>query len=73
MGLVKLMKDNDETIGALLNSAKPYEGEVGNLYTFTLAGSADAVTPALIKGDLDMATWPPCCTARPTARWRCWR
>ena len=53
MGLVKLMKDNDETIGALLSSAKPYEGEVGNLYTFTLAGSADEVTPALIKGDLD--------------------
>ena len=58
MGLVKLMKDNDETIGALLNSAKPYEGEVGNLYTFTLAGSADEVTPALIKGDLDMACVP---------------
>lgn len=58
MGLVKLMKDNDETIGALLSSAKPYEGEVGNLYTFTLAGSADEVTPALIKGDLDMACVP---------------
>lgn len=58
MGLVKLMKDNDETISALLSSAKPYEGEVGNLYTFTLAGSADEVTPALIKGDLDMACVP---------------
>ena len=58
IGLVKLMKDNDETIGALLSSAKPYEGEVGNLYTFTLAGSADEVTPALIKGDLDMACVP---------------
>lgn len=58
MGLVKLMKDNDETIGALLSSAKPYEGEVGNLYTFTLAGSADEVTPALIKGELDMACVP---------------
>ena len=54
MGLVKLMKDNDETIGALLSSAKPYEGEVGNLYTFTLAGSADEVTPALIKGDRNL-------------------
>ncbi|MEI3382881.1 MAG: hypothetical protein V8R21_04430 [Dysosmobacter sp.] len=30
----------------------------GNLYTFTLAGSADEVTPALIKGDLDMACVP---------------
>ena len=58
MGLVKLMKDNDEMISALLSSAKPYEGEVGNLYTFTLAGSADEVTPALIKGDLDMACVP---------------
>ena len=27
-------------------------------YTFTLAGSADEVTPALIKGDLDMACVP---------------
>ena len=58
MGLVKLMKDNDEMTSALLSSAKPYEGEVGNLYTFTLAGSADEVTPALIKGDLDMACVP---------------
>ena len=58
MGLVKLMKDNDEMTGALLSSAKPYEGEVGNLYTFTLAGSADEVTPALIKGELDMACVP---------------
>ena len=58
MGLVKLMKDNDEMTGALLSSVKPYEGEVGNLYTFTLAGSADEVTPALIKGELDMACVP---------------
>ena len=58
MGLVKLMKDNDETVSALLDSSKPYEGEVGNLYTFTLAGSADEVTPMLIKGELDMACVP---------------
>lgn len=58
MGLVKLMKDNDEMTSALLSSAKPYEGEVGNLYTFTLAGSADEVTPLLIKGELDMACVP---------------
>ena len=58
MGLVKLMKDNDEMTGALLSSAKPYEGEVGNLYTFTLAGSADEVTPALLQGDLDVACVP---------------
>ena len=29
-----------------------------NTYEFTLAGSADEVTPALIKGDLDMACVP---------------
>ena len=46
MGLVKLMKDSES-------------GEKsGNDYTFTLAGSADEVTPALIKGELDMACVP---------------
>ena len=46
MGLVKLMQDSES-------------GETsGNDYTFTLAGSADEVTPALIKGDLDMACVP---------------
>ena len=46
MGLVKLMKDSES-------------GETtGNEYTFTLAGSADEVTPALIKGELDMACVP---------------
>ena len=46
MGLVKLMKDSEN-------------GETsGNDYTFTLAGSADEVTPALIKGELDMACVP---------------
>ena len=46
MGLVKLMQDSES-------------GETsGNDYTFTLAGSADEVTPALIKGELDMACVP---------------
>ena len=58
MGLVKLMKDNAEKTAALTDSSKAYEGELGNLYTFTLAGSADEVTPALIKGELDMACVP---------------
>ena len=58
MGLVKLMRENDEMTSAMLRSDKPYEGEVGNFYTFTLAGSADEVTPALIKGELDMACVP---------------
>lgn len=46
MSLVKLMKDSES-------------GETtGNGYTFTLAGSADEVTPALLKGELDMACVP---------------
>lgn len=46
MGLVKLMSDSDNG------------GETMNDYTFTLAGSADEVTPLLIKGELDMACVP---------------
>ena len=46
MGLVKLMQESEN-------------GETsGNDYTFTLAGSADEVTPALVKGELDMACVP---------------
>ena len=46
MGLVKLMRDAEN-------------GETGgNTYEFTLAAAADEVTPALIKGDLDMACVP---------------
>ena len=58
MGLVKLMNDSDERMAAMLDSSKPYEGELSNTYTFTLAASADEVTPALIKGELDMACVP---------------
>ena len=58
MGLVKLMSDTDEKAAQLLDSSKPYEGEVGNLYTFTLAASADEVSPLLMKGELDMACVP---------------
>lgn len=45
MGLVKLIEDSEN--GASVNS-----------YEFTLAGSADEVTPRLIKGDLDIAAVP---------------
>ena len=45
MGLVKLMSDAPSSVN-------------GPLYDFTLAGSADEVTPALIKGELDMACVP---------------
>lgn len=58
MGLVKLMSDADEKAAQMLDSSKPYEGEVGNLYTFTLAASADEVSPLLMKGELDMACVP---------------
>lgn len=46
MGLVKLMRDSDTGL------------DTANDYNFTLAGSADEVTPALIKGELDMACVP---------------
>ncbi|MDO5445005.1 MAG: ABC transporter substrate-binding protein [Eubacteriales bacterium] len=45
MGLVKLMEDSENGISA-------------NSYEFTLAGSADEVTPKLIKGELDIAAVP---------------
>jgi NitT/TauT family transport system substrate-binding protein len=45
MGLVKLMESAEK-------------GEAKNNYTFTISGSADEVTPKLIKGELDMAAVP---------------
>jgi len=45
MGLVQLME-------------KAEKGEAKNNYTFTMAGSADEITPKLIKGELDMAAVP---------------
>jgi NitT/TauT family transport system substrate-binding protein len=46
MGMVKLMSDCDS--GA----------ETANNYTFTIAASADEITPKLIQGELDMACVP---------------
>lgn len=45
MGLVQLME-------------KAEKGEAKNNYTFTMAGSADEITPKLLKGELDMAAVP---------------
>ena len=45
MGLVKLLKDDQEDVSS-------------HSYSFTLAGSADEVTPKLIKGELDIAAVP---------------
>lgn len=46
MGLVRLMADTDAGT------------ETANTYSFTLAASADEVTPKLIKGELDFACVP---------------
>lgn len=49
MGLVQLMKRS---------GTAPVSTEAELPYTFTLAGSADQVSPLLIKGELDMACVP---------------
>lgn len=46
MGLSKLMKDSEDGV------------EFDNEYYFSLAGSADEVTPKLIQGEIDMACVP---------------
>ena len=45
MGMVKLMEDAEN-------------GEAANDYSFTIAGSADEVTPKLIQGEFDIAAVP---------------
>jgi len=45
IGMVKLLADNEE-------------GLTSNTYEFTLAGSADELTPALVKGELDILAAP---------------
>lgn len=45
MGLVKLMEDNET-------------GAAANTYEFSIAGSADEVTPKLIQGEMDIAAVP---------------
>ncbi len=56
MGLVELMSLSD-TANEMMEG-KENVVSTGNTYEFTLAGSADEVTPALIKGDLDIACVP---------------
>ncbi len=46
MGMVKLMDENEKG------------GENGNSYSFQLEGSADAVVPLVVKGDVDIAAIP---------------
>lgn len=45
MGLVKVMEDAEK-------------GETKNEYEFTVAGTADEITPLLLKGELDLAAVP---------------
>jgi NitT/TauT family transport system substrate-binding protein len=45
IGMVKLLADNDA-------------GETGNPYEFTMAGSADELTPLLLQGELDILAVP---------------
>ena len=56
MGLAQLMEQSAE-IDALMEG-KETVVSTGNLYDFTLAASADEVTPALLQGDLDVACVP---------------
>ena len=56
MGLVELMSLSD-TANEMMEGKEDVVS-TKNTYDFTLAGSADEVTPALIKGDLDMACVP---------------
>ena len=45
MGMVRLLEEADS-------------GKTADSYSFTLAGSADEITPKLVKGDLDIAAVP---------------
>ncbi len=45
MGMVKLMEDAEK-------------GKASNNYTFSMAGSADEITPKLVQGELDIAAVP---------------
>lgn len=45
MGMVKLLADNEE-------------GQTTNQYEFTMAGSADELTPKILQGDLDILAVP---------------
>ena len=56
MGLVELMSLSDTANEMMEGKEDVVSTE--NTYDFTLAGSADEVTPALIKGELDMACVP---------------
>lgn len=58
MGMVKLMSDTDEEMDRMVDSSEAFTGEIEYPYSFTLAASADEVTPGLMQGELDIACVP---------------
>ena len=58
MGMVKLMSDTDEELDRMTDSTEAFTGEIEYPYSFTLAASADEVTPGLMQGELDIACVP---------------
>ena len=58
MGMVKLMSDTDEEMDQMADSSEAFTGEIEYPYSFTLAASADEVTPGLMQGELDIACVP---------------
>ncbi len=60
MGMVKMMSDREAAAEAAGEIEETHEDTVtaGNTYEFTLAASADEVSPLLLQGDLDIACLP---------------
>ena len=58
MGMVKLMSDTDEEMDRMADSSEAFTGEIEYPYSFTLAASADEVSPKLMQGELDIACVP---------------
>ena len=58
MGMVKLMSDYAPVGEALEDKENVVTAGGGNTYEFTLAASADEVSPKLMQGELDIACVP---------------
>ena len=58
MGMVKLMSDYAPVEEALEDKENVVTAGGGNTYEFTLAASADEVSPKLMQGELDIACVP---------------
>ena len=58
MGMVKLMSDYAPIEDAMESHENVVTAGGGNTYEFTLAASADEVTPKLMQGELDIACVP---------------